>query len=173
MAWSERVKTASVSTVGQPRATGREPESRGSPNQQVRPGWSAKNAGGGTALQVSGKAIFDRSGKATIAFPNKSATVPVPGGLSTSSLALAVLQSVLSGVYVTATTLNVAAKTLTVYLNKAPGTATRPKSVGRQLVRREPGETTAANILHATAANGKPRVAQVRRMIPSVLDPFP
>ena len=73
----------------------------------------------------------------TITYPSKSATVFVPGVLSTSSaapdrpsLALAVLQTNLPGVFVTAAVLGPAlAGNLTIYLNTAPGTATAPKSV--------------------------------------------
>jgi hypothetical protein len=92
----------------------------------------------GQALRVTGRATFDRSGKVTITYPSKSASVVVPGLLSTSSsfperpsLALAMLQTNLPGVFVTATTLGQTAsgRNLTIYLNKPPGNATAPKSV--------------------------------------------
>ena len=92
----------------------------------------------GQALRVNGRATFDRAGKVTIAYPNKSASVLVPGPLSTSStfperpsLALAVLQTNMPGVFVTAAVLGLtgSGKNLNIYLNAAPGTATAPKSV--------------------------------------------
>jgi hypothetical protein len=39
----------------------------------------------GQALRVSGRATFDRSGRVTISFPNKTATVSVPGRWDTST----------------------------------------------------------------------------------------
>jgi len=99
-------------------------------------GWGVYAVSGGQAPRVDGLATFDRSGKVTISYPNKAATVSVPGAISTSttfperpSLALGMLQTDLVGVYVRATTLNVSAGTLTILLNKAPGSATNPKSV--------------------------------------------
>jgi hypothetical protein len=90
----------------------------------------------GQALRVDGRATFSRSGRVTISFPNRSATVPVSGPLSGSSsfperpsLALATVQSNLPGVFVRAAVLNLAAGTLTIHLNKAPGTAEAPKAV--------------------------------------------
>jgi hypothetical protein len=100
-------------------------------------GWGVTaSSTNGQALRVLGRATFDRTGLSTITYPNKSVTVAVPGPLSASSsfpdrksVALAMLQTNVAGVFVSATTLNVAARTLTIYLNKAPGTSTSPKTV--------------------------------------------
>jgi hypothetical protein len=101
-------------------------------------GWGVSAiSANGQALRVTGRATFDRSGQVTIAYPNKSATVLVPGDLSTSSsfpdrpsLALAMLQTNLYGVYVTAAVLGqTGGGNLTIYLNKAPGYRWAPKSV--------------------------------------------
>ncbi len=70
-----------------------------------------------TALQVGGIAVFDRSGSVQIAAPAKSAVVKVE--LTSSSLVLATVQnSVGSSVAYVAP--NVAARSFTVVLNKAP-----------------------------------------------------
>jgi hypothetical protein len=70
-----------------------------------------------TALQVVGMAMFDRSGSVQIAAPAKSAVVNVQ--LTSSSLVLATVQnSVGSSVAYVAP--NVAARSFTVVLNKAP-----------------------------------------------------
>ena len=63
----------------------------------------------------------------SISFPNKSATVPVPGGLTAVSLALATVQDN-TGVYVKSAIPNVAAETVQINLNKAPGSSTSPKT---------------------------------------------
>ncbi len=81
----------------------------------------------GRALDVSGAAGFSRSGVKSIAFPNKSATVSVPGGLSSSALALATVQDT-TGVYVKSAVPNVGAGTIQINLNKAPGTSTNPRT---------------------------------------------
>lgn len=59
-------------------------------------------AAGDVALEVIGPAHFQRSGKATIRYPEKSVTVVVPGGLAAGSLALATLQAGIYGVFVAA-----------------------------------------------------------------------
>jgi hypothetical protein len=78
----------------------------------------------GTALSVTGKAKFNRSGVASIAAPAVSATVTVPGGLSTSALVLAVMQNAVAGVWVVSAVPNTSTGKATITLNKAPaGTA--------------------------------------------------
>jgi hypothetical protein len=84
--------------------------------------------GTGTALAVLGPATFDRSGVVSITFPAKSATVSVNDGLSASSGVLATMQNLISGVYVVAAVPNTGAGTVTITLNKAPGTSTSPKT---------------------------------------------
>lgn len=85
-------------------------------------------AAGDIALQVLGPAQFQRSGKATIRYPEKSATVVVPGGLAAGSLALATLQTGINGVFVAAAVSDAAHGKLRIDLNKAPGTASRPRA---------------------------------------------
>ena len=72
-----------------------------------------------TALAVTGKAVFSRSGIATIPVGMSSVTVPgVP--LTASSLVLATVQTN-NGVYVTAAVPNVPGSSFTIYINrKAP-----------------------------------------------------
>jgi hypothetical protein len=79
---------------------------------------------------VAGKAQFSRSGIVTIAYPAKTAVVsgfPV----TSQSLVLATIQKYLSGVYVVAAVPNLggSSNSFTIYLNKAPGSSTTPKSV--------------------------------------------
>ena len=85
-------------------------------------------ASGDIALEVLGPAHFLRSGKVTIRHPATSATVTVPGGLTAGSLALALLQTGLNGVFVTAAVPDTAHGLIRVELNKAPGTRARPRS---------------------------------------------
>jgi hypothetical protein len=65
---------------------------------------SAALDGSGTAFEATATALFDatiraaRSGLVSITYPSKSATVAVPGGLTTSSLVFATLQSGISGI---------------------------------------------------------------------------
>jgi len=85
---------------------------------------------GGDALDVRGKAKFSRSGTVTISYPNKTATVSgVP--VTAKSLAFATLQQFLAGRYVLAVVPNLSgsSNSFTIYLNRAPGTSTTPKSV--------------------------------------------
>jgi hypothetical protein len=91
----------------------------------------------GRALEAIGRSIFSRSGNATITFPKKSVVVAVPGGLPTGGLgypapppvALATLQTNVAGVQVTPAVPNLATGSVTISLNKAPGTSSAPKSV--------------------------------------------
>jgi hypothetical protein len=77
---------------------------------------------------VLGPATFDCSGVVGITFPATSATVSVPEGLSRSSLVLATMQNLVSGVYVAAAVPNTATGTVTITLNKAPGSSTSPRT---------------------------------------------
>jgi hypothetical protein len=79
----------------------------------------AENTAGGPALSVRGTGRFSRSGIVTIASPATSATITVPGGLSHSSVVLALLQNQLSGVYVASAVPNVTAGTAAINLNTA------------------------------------------------------
>jgi hypothetical protein len=84
----------------------------------------------GTALKVSGKAQFSRSGLVTITYPAKSKVITgVP--LTAKSLVLATQQKFLAGVYVVAAVPNLSgsSNSFTIYLSKAPGTSAVPKSV--------------------------------------------
>jgi len=82
------------------------------------------------ALRVKGKAEFSRSGTVTIAYPNTQATIAgVP--VTAKSLAFATLQRFLAGRYVVAVVPNLSgsSNSFTIYLNKAPGSSSTPKSV--------------------------------------------
>jgi hypothetical protein len=79
----------------------------GSATDPAGVGVLAENTAGGTALQVSGPALFSRSGTVSIAFPAKSATVSgVP--LTASSLILATAQNSNVGVSILSAVPNVA-----------------------------------------------------------------
>lgn len=87
----------------------------------------AATSANGTALSVSGPAKFDRSGRVSIAYPAKSATVAVPYALSTAALVFALMQNAVSGIYVTSAVPNTSSGKVTINLNKAPGSASSPK----------------------------------------------
>jgi hypothetical protein len=73
----------------------------------------------GTALQVTGKAVFSRSGKATV--KAGATTVVVKNvALTTDSLVLATLQQVEAGIYVAGVVPSAANSKFTIYLNQAP-----------------------------------------------------
>src|SRR5579859_1253592 len=76
-----------------------------------------------------GATLFSRSGSATITYPAKSVTMPVPGGLTSASLALAPPQNTVQGVWVVSALPNTSAGKLTITLNKAPGSASSPKTI--------------------------------------------
>jgi hypothetical protein len=76
--------------------------------------------GGGTALQVTGPAIFSRCGLVTIKAPAKSASVAVPGGLASTSLVLALLQNAVPGVSVANAIPSAPTGKITINLNKVP-----------------------------------------------------
>jgi hypothetical protein len=75
----------------------------------------------GIALDVVGKARFSRSGKVAVAAGRSWVDVDVKskGGLTTSSLVFATLQTYRSGVYVAATRKDYTAGKVRIYLNKA------------------------------------------------------
>ncbi len=78
----------------------------------------AENTAGGNALQVTGKAQFNRSGILTVAAGKSSATkTGVP--LTAASLVLATLQQDRAGVYVRSAVPNVSASSFTIHLSKA------------------------------------------------------
>jgi hypothetical protein len=79
----------------------------------------AENPGGGTALQVSGPSVFSRSGTVSIAAGQSKATVTPPGGLTASSVVLALLQNVPGNILVKAAIPNVGAGTFDVQLSAA------------------------------------------------------
>jgi hypothetical protein len=74
-----------------------------------------------TALRVNGKAVFSRSGRLTITAGHSSIAKTL-SGVSTSSLVLATLQSLRSGVYVAAVVPTTGK--FTIYLNKAVASST-------------------------------------------------
>ncbi len=86
---------------------------------------SSQNA---TALKVSGKAQFSRSGVATVAgtsaAPKKSVKVSLP--ITAKSMMTAMLQKYVPGVYVVAAVPNVAGGYFTIYLNKSVTTSAGP-----------------------------------------------
>jgi hypothetical protein len=80
-------------------------------------------ASGGIGLYVDGPAFFTASGKKTIS-SGSSTTIAVPGGLGSGSIALAVLQTNRTGVWVRAITQNLTNGTITVYLNTSVTSST-------------------------------------------------
>jgi hypothetical protein len=86
------------------------------------------NSQNATALKVSGKAQFSRSGVATVAgtaaAPKKSVKVSLP--LTAHSMMTALLQKYVAGVYVVAAVPNVTGGYFTIYLNKPVSTSVGP-----------------------------------------------
>jgi hypothetical protein len=86
---------------------------------------SSQNA---TALKVSGKAQFSRSGVVTVtgtpSAPKKSVKVSLP--ITAKSMMTALLQKYVAGVYVVAAVPNVSGGFFTIYLNKAVSTSVGP-----------------------------------------------
>jgi hypothetical protein len=89
-------------------------------NQSTGTGVLAENTGTGPALSVHGSALFSRSGTVVIPSGATKATVTPPGGLTASSLVLALLQDVAGGVMVKAAVPKPGAGTFQIVLNKAP-----------------------------------------------------
>jgi hypothetical protein len=79
-------------------------------------------AGNGAALTVQGVASFTRSGVATVAASTTSVVVSVPGGLSTTSHVLAMVQTNTT-VWVKAAVPATSTGKITIYLNAAPSAA--------------------------------------------------
>jgi hypothetical protein len=80
------------------------------------------------ALHVGpGRLDVDRSGIVAISYPNKTATVSVPGGLGASALVLATVQDNV-GVFVKAAVPNPGAGSVQLILNKPPGSSSNPKT---------------------------------------------
>jgi len=72
------------------------------------------------ALQVNGRAAFQRSGIVTITGPASSATVTPPAGLTSAALVLAVVQNAVPGVWVASAVPAPVTGTVTLNLNVAP-----------------------------------------------------
>ena len=72
----------------------------------------------GNALQVDGRAVFSRSGRATIAAGAVSVSVDVDDGMGASSLVLATIQGDISGTLVRGVLVDIAQRRFTIYLNK-------------------------------------------------------
>jgi hypothetical protein len=88
----------------------------------------------GTALAVGpGRLIVARSGIASIAYPNKTATVTVPGGLRAGAIALATVQND-AGVYIKAAVPNTSNGTIKLALNKVPSSSGPAAQVGWLIV---------------------------------------
>jgi len=85
----------------------------------------ARNLRGGTGLQVSGSSVFSRSGTATITAGQTKVTVTPPGGLTSASLALVLMQNVAGAVAVKAAVPNTGAGTFDIRVNQAVGPARR------------------------------------------------
>lgn len=94
----------------------------------------------GQALRVEGRAVFkDRTGTVTIAYPNKGTTVIVGGPplvelspgppVTPGSIVFAVLQSDVRGVWVQSAVPTHGTNSITISLNRAPGSRKRPRSV--------------------------------------------
>jgi hypothetical protein len=88
-------------------------------------GVHAEAASTGTALRVVGKAVFRRSGILTIKAGESSATKGNIGGLTSSSLVLAVLQQNVTSRWVRAVVPNVANGSFTVLLNSTVSSDTK------------------------------------------------
>jgi len=82
------------------------------------PGVLAENTAGGTALKVSGKAAFSRSGVLTVA-AGKASTTKTGVALTSASLVLATLQQDRAGVWVRSVVPKVSTHSFTVHLSKA------------------------------------------------------
>ena len=86
------------------------------------------NSQNATALKVTGKAQFSRSGVAkvagTSAAPKNSVRVSLP--ITANSMMTALLQKFVAGVYVVAAVPNVTGGYFTIYLNKAVSTSVDP-----------------------------------------------
>jgi hypothetical protein len=78
------------------------------------------SSGSGTALFVSGKVHFSRSGAGSVTKGSKTKTINIPG-MTASSLVLATLQVAVSGLYIAGVV--PAAGKFTLYLNKAAPTS--------------------------------------------------
>jgi hypothetical protein len=91
-------------------------------------GVDAAASGGGTALRVTGKAQFSRSGATTVAGTSAAPknSVRVNLGLTAKSMITATLQRYVPGVFVVASVPNVAGGFFTIYLNKAVTTSVGP-----------------------------------------------
>jgi hypothetical protein len=86
---------------------------------------SSQNA---VALRVTGRAKFNRSGSVSITYPSKTASVSVPGGLTSSALVLALVQNAVTGVWVASAAPNSSTGKVTITLNKPPGSGSAPKT---------------------------------------------
>jgi hypothetical protein len=80
------------------------------------------HTGRGVALQVLGVSAFNRSGITTIKGRSITATVHPPGGLSRGAMVLALLQNSLRGVWVVSAVPSTTTRSVTISLNRAPGT---------------------------------------------------
>jgi hypothetical protein len=80
--------------------------------------------GSGTALQVSGPAVFSRSGVLTVTAGSAKAT-QTGVALTSASLVLVTLQQHTTGVYVLAAVPKVSGSSFTVHLSKAVSAATK------------------------------------------------
>jgi hypothetical protein len=115
----EGVKGSSASTI---RGTG----VHGLAAAAAGVGVLAENTAGGLALHANGPAQFDarvafaRSGSVVIPSGHKTFNVTPPGGVTASTLVLALLQNVSGGVMVKAAVPNPATGSFQIVLNKAP-----------------------------------------------------
>jgi hypothetical protein len=100
------------------------PGVRGTAASASGAGVLAENTAGGTALQVSGPAVFAGSGILTVAAGSSKAT-KTGVTLTSASLVLVTLQQHATGVYVLAAVPNTAGSSFTVYLSQAVSAATK------------------------------------------------
>jgi len=95
---------------------------------------ASKGNMGAPALYVDGKLVTSRSGVVSISYPSHSAVIPQAGldnaadRVAMTPLVLATMQNSLGGTWVRAAIPDAATDTITVLLNKAPGSATSPKT---------------------------------------------
>jgi hypothetical protein len=95
------------------------------PNPTPNTGVWAGAEAGRTALQVFGRAKFSRSGRTSFSAGNSQKSVTVPGGVSSNSFALAVLNNSRAGIWVRAVVPNPSTDRITIYLNKPVSSVTQ------------------------------------------------
>jgi hypothetical protein len=94
------------------------------PDSGINVGVWAGAENGRTALKVQGVVRMNRSGRVSMGSGTSSKKFAVPGGIASTSLGFATLQTNRSGTYVQAVVNSTADSSIIIYLNKALTTAT-------------------------------------------------